>query len=390
AENAALLVETVSDVETASFDAVNRAVGDRFEPRRLSRWLFGVAAAGLTFGLLPLTRSRGALLCALVAALGAFFASRLPRRAKIAAAIAAGLVLVAGAWYVHRAGRGFSSGAERLDYLATTAKLVAAHPLTGSGWNGFFRAHMRVKSTGTDEAAHDPHNFVAAFAAAGGIPAALVALAAFAIPFGFIFRRYRSAPPWRRAAAWGVAAFSLHMLMEMDYLVPGSVAAYLLLAASLLVPDDPAPPEKPSRTARVLRVAVILLLCGVYFVYPVRNLRGDLAYARFCAVVVPEPGTRWLPPAPERIEADLRNVRDLGLVPDSPFPLEKAADCCAAIGLPKSARQLLLAALRAGGERPGVYRKLAELAERAGDAEAADRCRRKAHELFPAKYPAER
>jgi hypothetical protein len=364
-------------------------LGDSFEPRRLSRWIFGVTAAVLTFGLLPLTRSRGALLCALVAALGAFFASRLPKRAKLAAAVGAALVLAAGAWYVHRAGRGFSSGAERLDYLATTAKLVAAHPWTGSGWNGFFREHMRIKTTGTDEAAHDPHNFVAAFAAAGGIPAALIVLAAFVTPFFFIFRNYRAAPPWRKAAAWGVAAFSLHMLMEMDYLVPAGVAAYFLLATSLLVPDEPAPPKDLPKWVRVMLPVYALLLCGVYFIYPVRILRSDLAYARFCAVVVPEPGTRWTPPSPERIDAELAEVDERSLTP-SPFPPEKAAECCAALGLPKKARQLLCVSLDRGGERPGVYRKLAELAESAGDAEEAAYCRRKAHALFPAKYPAER
>ena len=365
-------------------------LGDRFEPRRLSRRIFGVAAAVLTFGLLPLTRSRGALLCALAAALGAFFASRLPKKAKFAAAFAAVLLLVAGAWYVHRAGRGFSSGAERLDYLATAAKLVAAHPVTGSGWNGFFREHMRVKSTGTDEAAHDPHHFVAAFAAAGGVPAGMIALAAFVLPFFFIFRNYRAAPPWRKAAVWGIAAFSLHMLMEMDYLVPGSVAAYLLLAISLLVPDEAAPPKQMPKFLRVLWLVYIPILCGVLLIFPVLNLRGDLAYARFCAVVVPEPGTRWIPPAPERIDAELDNVRNLSLVPSSPFPLEKAAECCAAIGLPNQARKLLREALSEGGERPGVYRKLADLAERAGDADEARHCRRRAHELFPAKYPAAR
>ena len=365
-------------------------LGDLFEPRRLSRWLFGGVAAVLTFGLLPLTRSRGALLCALAAALGAFFASRLPKKAKLAAAFGAVLVLVAGAWYVHRAGRGFSSGAERLDYLATTAKLVAAHPLRGSGWNGFFREHMRIKSTGTDEAAHDPHNFVAAFAAAGGIPAALIALAAFLIPFFFIFRNYRAAPPWRKAAVWGVAAFSLHMLMEMDYLVPASVAAYLLIATSLIVPDAPAPPKSLPKWVRVTLPAAALILCGAYFIYPVMNLRGDMAYARFCALVVPEPGTAWTPPAPERIDAELDLVRALSPTPNSPFPPEKAAECCAALGLPKKARRLLHVSLDRGGERPGVYRKLAELAESAGDAEEAAYCRRKAHELFPAKYPAAR
>ena len=179
-------------------------------------------------------------------------------------------------------------------------------------------------------------------------------------------------------------------LIAMSGGVDSSVAAYLLIATSLIVPDAPAPPKSLPKWVRVTLPAAALILCGAYFIYPVMNLRGDMAYARFCALVVPEPGTAWTPPAPERIDAELDLVRALSPTPNSPFPPEKAAECCAALGLPKKARRLLHVSLDRGGERPGVYRKLAELAESAGDAEEAAYCRRKAHELFPAKYPAAR
>lgn len=357
--------------------------GDRFEPRRLSRRLFGVVAAVLTFGLLPLTRSRGALLCALLAALGAFLASRLPRRAKVAAAVVSALALLGGAWYVKCAGRGFSSGAERLDYHVTIARLVAAHPLSGCGWHGFFREHMRVKRTATDEAAHDPHDFIAAFAAAGGVPAGIIALAAFLFPLCFVFRGYGSAPPWRKAAVWGVAAFSLHMLMEMDHLVPGSVAAFLLILASLLVPDEPAP-EAAVRLGRVSLLAGGVLLSALALFVGFRQLEREFFFARFCSIAEPEPGSTWVPPSVGRVEAALGEA--LRARPGSPFVLDKAADFHAAFGDPRRAEELYRQSLAAGGPRPGPFWRLGNLLERCGRRAEAEACRDEAVRLFPAKY----
>ena len=359
-------------------------LGDKVEPRKLSRRLFGGIVLALIFGLIPLTRSRGALLCALVIGMAALFASRLSRKIKIAAAVAAALVLLGGAWYVQRAGRGFSSTAERFDYLATVARITFAHPWAGAGWDGFFREHMRTKHSSTDEAAHDPHNFFAAFNAAAGLPGALLAFAVFAVPFYFLWRERKKRDALGRCAAWGCVAFGLHMLMEVDYLVPGALGAFTLLLLVALYPGETGErAATPKRDFAAGIVAVLLALAALGI--GLKALAADAALARFTAVVEPEPGLPWQPPTMERLEAELAEVQKH--LPDAAFVLDKAADCCIAQGEFARGEALLRSSLRAaGGPRPGTYWRLAELCGRQGRRDEAEKYRSKAAELFPAKY----
>jgi len=359
-------------------------LGDRFEPRKLSRRLFGGIVLVLTFGLIPLTRSRGALLCALAIGMAALFASRLSRKIKVAAAVAAAVVLLGGAWYVQHAGRGFSSSAERLDYLATVARITFAHPWAGAGWDGFFREHMRTKRSSTDEAAHDPHNFFASFNAATGLPGALIAFAVFAVPFCFLWRDRKKRDALGRCAAWGCVAFALHMLMEVDYLVPGALAAFTLLLLVALSPGETGERvETPKRDLASGIVAVLLALGALCS--GVRTISADAALARFTTVVEPEPGLPWRPPTMERLDAALAEVQKH--FPNAAFVLDKAADCCIAQGELARGEALLTDSLHAGGgPRPGTYWRLAELCERQGRRDEAKKYRLKAAELFPAKY----
>lgn len=370
----------------AAFVVAAGKFGERFEPRKVSKRLFAGAAALLTLGILPLTYSRGALLCALLAALGAFLCSRLPRATKFAALAAALAVGIGGAWYVHRAGRGFSSGVERVDYLRTAARLAAAYPFAGAGWDGFFREHMRIKLTKTDESAHDPHNLVASFASQSGVIPGLLALAVLALPLYSLFRRYRDFDLRRRAVVWGCAAAALHMLMELDYLVPAQLAAFWLLAFSVLTGDEapsvsaaePFRRRAPALVAAAL-TAAFALASGGFVLY------GDLAFARFVSLIRPAPGEKWTPPSDAAAEAALAQVRKSRQ--HLPFALEAFAEYRAQRGAPETAEKLLKESLALGGDRPGVYRKLAELARDRGDTAAQERYWLRARELFPAKYP---
>lgn len=370
----------------AAFAFAAAKFGGRFEPRKVSRRLFFGAAALLTLGILPLTGSRGALLCSLAAGLGAVLCSRLPRAAKLAALAAALAVGIGGAWYVHRAGRGFSSGMERIDYLRTAAQLTAAHPVVGAGWDGFFREHMRIKLTQTDEAAHDPHNFVAAFAAQSGVVSGALALAALLLPLYSLFRRYRDFDPWRRAVVWGCFASALHMLMELDHQVPALPAAFWLLSLAALDGGEtaPEPPSEPVRQRYAVVSAAALsaasaLAVGIFVLY------GDLAFARFRDLTSADK-SRTRPPSEAELDQALARVRQSRQ--RVPFALEMLAEYRAQHGDRYAAEKLLAESLRLSGDRPGVHRKLAELARGAGDPASADRHWRRAHELFPAKYPA--
>ena len=214
--------------------AVWRFAG-HFEPVRLSRILLcGLVFSGLAAVLL-LTRSRAAFLAALLTA-GAF-AMTLPKRRiyRCIPVVVLALAIVGGAIYIHRAGRGFGSMAERVDYLRSSVKMIAEKPLAGHGWGGFFYRHMELKTTGTDESAHDPHNLVMAFASQTGVIGGAVALAAVLLPLFWlgrrIFRRGGEETPeegadgFARAVFWGECAFLLHAHMDVDLQIPASMAA---------------------------------------------------------------------------------------------------------------------------------------------------------------------
>jgi len=178
------------------------------------------------------------------------------------------------------------------------------------------------------------------------------------------------------------------MLMELDYLFPAQLAAFWLLAVTALTEDadektSPAPAAKcetRAALAAALTFALAALISGVWV------MRGDLAFARFSALVIPEPGAQWQPPSESRVEEALKEVRRNRQ--RVPFALEKLAEYRMMRKAPGEAERLLLESLRQSGPRPGPYAKLAEIARRSGDTEKAARYWSRAHELFPAKYPA--
>jgi len=211
-------------------------------------------------------------------------------------------------------------------------------------------------------------------------------LAALILPLWALFRRYRDFDSWRRAVCWGCLAAALHMLMELDHLVQAQLAAFWLLAAAALigeVPKELRAPAAKRETCTVAGAAVAIALAALIF--GVWVLQGDLAFAEFSALVTPEPGTEWHRPDERRIETALDGVRRSRQ--HLPFALEKLAEYRME-SAPADAEKLLLESLALSGPRPGPYAKLAEIARRTGDTEKSAGYWRRAHELFPAKYPA--
>ncbi|MBP5531394.1 MAG: hypothetical protein J6Y54_05135, partial [Lentisphaeria bacterium] len=98
------------------------------------------------------------------------------------------------------------------------------------------------------------------------------------------------------------------------------------------------------------------------------------------------PGAERRPPSEARMEVALARVRRSRQ--RLPFALEMLAEYRMR-NAPAEAEKLLLESLELSGPRPGPYAKLAEIARRSGDPDKAASYWRRAHELFPAKYPAE-
>ncbi len=376
--------------------AVWRFAG-HFEPVRLSRILLcGLVFSGLVAVLL-LTRSRAAFLAALLTA-GAF-AMTLPKRRiyRCIPVVVLALAIVGGAIYIHRAGRGFGSMAERVDYLRSSVKMIAEKPLAGHGWGGFFYRHMELKTTGTDESAHDPHNLVMAFASQTGVIGGAMALAAVLLPLFWlgrrIFRRGGEETPeegadgFARAVFWGECAFLLHAHMDVDLQIPASMAA----AGAMLVA---ALPEASAQMAargrrRWLLVAAGMLLAAVAAMGNILWLRAEMAYDRLITLARPQSAQDRLRPVSDaEVVKALREA--VALRPGSPFPWEIAGDYFWSRRDGAMAEKCYREAARCTPDRPSLYRRFFDLEMARGNRAAAAKHLRRMLELFPSnpKYQA--
>ena len=376
--------------------AVWRFAG-HFEPVRLSRILLcGLVFSGLVAVLL-LTRSRAAFLAALLTA-GAF-AMTLPKRRiyRCIPVIVLALAIVGGAIYIHRAGRGFGSMAERVDYLRSSVKMIAEKPLAGHGWGGFFYRHMELKTTGTDESAHDPHNLVMAFASQTGVIGGAVALAAVLLPLFWlgrrIFRRGGEETPeegadgFARAVFWGECAFLLHAHMDVDLQIPASMAA----AGAMLVAALPeASAQMASRgRRRWLLVAAGMLLAAVAAMGNILWLRAEMAYDRLITLARPQSAQDRLRPVSDaEVVKALREA--VALRPGSPFPWEIAGDYFWSRRDGAMAEKCYREAARCTPDRASLYRRFFDLEMARGNRAAAAKHLRRMLELFPSnpKYQA--
>ena len=205
--------------------------GDRFEPVKLSQKLFAVLAFILAGGIFLTTKGRSAFLAVIAAAAITGFIRLKSRKLKLLIFAAAVAVIVAGAYYIHYAGRGFGSMTERVGYLQTSVKMLIAHPFCGGGWGSFAGYHALYKNFGNEELAKDPHNIIAAFASqTGAVGGLLIALLLIFTLCNSAKRMKQDFSPENMAIFFGLSAFSLHILMDLDWQVPALMAYYTVFA----------------------------------------------------------------------------------------------------------------------------------------------------------------
>ncbi len=358
----------------------------RFEPVKISRVLFGVISGAMVSGTFLLARSRGSYLALMMTAALLVLALPMRRLYRGILILLAVLIVAGGAVYIKVAGRGFASMEERVSYLNTSARMLAEKPLAGYGWGGFFYRHMQLKTTDSDESAHDPHNLVASFAAQTGAAGAVMALAAILYPMFLIGRRVLGRKPaegeWPLFALfWGETAFFLHAMMEINLQIPATMAvAGAGLVSALIAPERPE--TSPAPAARLgwaaLPALVALAALWLNFRWLDAELRFDrlLSYARPIAV---EDQKR-----PPDFAAVARLLRENDAVrPCSPFPWEAAGDYYLRFGDVPAAEHCYREALKRSESRPAVYRRLFEIECMRGDREAARKNLKRMYELFP-------
>lgn len=356
--------------------------GDRFEPQKISRPLLAGIIVVLLAVVLFLTRGRGALLAAVLAAGG--FAVTLPMRRTVRLGLLglAFLAIVGGVVFARYLGRGFGSVEERLDYLRTTAIMAAESPLVGEGWGGFFYRHMLVKTTETDEAAHDPHNIVASFSTQAGVPAGLLAAFALLYPLAALGRRiYRKeADGMAQAIFWGEVAFLLHALMDVDLQIPANMALSggLLLAAFA----SPAPPPERLKQLRIPQLLVGLLLGVAAFGGSYYVLRAEIAYDKLLSMIQPQTADDLsMRPTPDRVARALETA--VALRPYSPFPWESAGDFYLAMQDYAAAEHCFVEAQKRTTARPSTFERLSRIERARGNRERAGQLLLEAVRRFP-------
>jgi len=307
---------------------------ERVTPPKLSRRLFGGFIFAVTFFLLVKTYSRGAVFSLLAACLAVFFFSRLPRKWKLAGA---GLLLLGAAGLAFLiVKRGVLSMYVRFDYVQSAARMMFAHPLTGTGWGDFLHDHMFFRLWRDREAAHTPHNMVMLFGSQCGVAGFAAALAVLAYPVVEACRQARHTD-WREPAdvfalVPGISCLVLSAGTLVDIGFETTAYSGVLIAFSMLVVNRDASGVQLSPREARWRIAAVLpvLFAAVSLVLSVRVFRAEKAYSALIAEINPEysfehhddPG--YVPPL-SRVQTLLKEALKASGA-ESPFPWSVAAD----------------------------------------------------------------
>ncbi len=234
--------------------------GKKFDPPKVSQRVFLFFTVVLCGGIFLTTKGRSAFLAVTAAAALCGFVFIKSRKLKVLVAAGAALVIVLGACYIHYAGRGFGSMTERVGYLKSTCQMIVEHPFCGGGWGGFTYHHALNKNFGNEELAKDPHNFVASFASQTGIFGGALTLLLMAYGLAAAYKNLKKEFSAEKLAIFfGLSAFSLHMLMDLDWQVAGLMIWYAVMTFCGAV--DAADAEAKTTPAAAGYAA--LSLCGV-------------------------------------------------------------------------------------------------------------------------------
>lgn len=352
----------------------------RFEPQKLALKLFCAAAVVLGFGTLLMTKTRGAFLAlAVTAVIWLFSTGKIKRSIKFVMTGVIAAAIVAGAIYIQYRGRGFGSMGERAGYMKTSLVMLCEKPLAGHGWGEFFYRHMELKTTSSNESAHNPHNIIADFAVHTGGIAGVIALSAFIYFIFKLWKRRDEAGLLEYACLWGSIAGFIHCLGDINTQSPAVIS--VLLIAILVCQSDPEESREFSgKVTLALKPVIILTAAGsIYGNY--LYLKGDAALNRLEERCSPPVKEKFYLSTPGNVRRALDNVNKLR--PDHPFAYGNAANYFMAHRDLDTAEKYYLAALKLDPRRPGTLRKLADIAEAKGDALRAKELRERAHKLFP-------
>ena len=362
----------------------------KIDPPTISRLVFMPLLIALLGFVFAMTRSRAAFIS--LGGAVAVFLVMLPLANRYRAALIGGILLTvaAGFLYIHHSSRGFSSIVARIDYNLTGLKIFALHPFLGTGWGDFFHDYMLLKALPTDEAPHTPHSFIMTYACQTGIAGLLAAGAVMLYPLAVGLRRIKSVRIKElltidNAILFGLTAWSLHSLLDVNLESPGCTGTAILLASCLLVPRGE-PSEAPKWTLRKgFRLAICLLpllLAAFAVAGSAVIIRGESRFAeltRMQSEICNPHATQK--PTPEDIRSQF--AATTAAMPWSAFPWASMGRFLAAMGDLNGAEGCYAEALKRSPARAAFYHELSMIQQKAGQFDEAAKSLEKARRMFP-------
>jgi len=376
----------------------------RIKHRKIYRAIFMPLLALLLGIIFFSTLSRGAFLSLVIAC--AIFIMIFPVRKtiRIAVFILVPIVIIAGAFYIAYAGRGFSSMLVRFDYVYASFLMFLNHPWLGTGWGDFFYDYMLLKLTLSKEAPHAAHNILMDFLSQTGIAGFAACLAAIVYPIVKIAEKiYNTARNSLFASLdsyviFGLIAYFIHSLMDMNLQIPASMATALILMVTMTMPDEKL--KAPAKKAKVpndrkkssppqavnLSVAAVMLItglvaaCGGYHL-----LKADYAFSRLSNLCSPQGKSRkrYLSINPEQVKSELENC--VAARPYSPFPWAVAGGFMMRRGYLDVAEDFYNKARERSPQHSLIYYRLYTLQKAQGREAEAQKNLDIARKLFPHK-----
>ena len=249
-------------------------LGGKVQPPILSRLIFTIPVLGISTYVLYRTGSRGAFLSAIIICLAVLLIMRIPKKWK--RLILCFLPIGAGAFAAMIAlGRGAGSIIFRLDYDWAALRMMLEHPLTGTGWGGFVRHYLIMKLLINDEAPNSPHNLPLTIGSQIGVIPFLLAVLAIVIMFAVCWKYLKNYTVKealnddriiQTAAAVGLAAWTLHTMMEVNFETPGSMASALAVTFAIMnFPENMVPEPQKYTAPHLWKISMILLSLTLIF-----------------------------------------------------------------------------------------------------------------------------
>ena len=349
---------------------------------------FSITFSIFAIYILQQTYSRGAVISLAITSLAIPFFLKIPKKIKFSYILL--LIISFSAFFIivnqNRSLLEKSSLHARLDYWLRASEIFFSNPLTGTGWGDFFHDYTKIKKFPGTEAPHTPHNIIMNFSSQCGI----IALMAIVILLSFtIYQAFNSAnhpsedefcPYANIAIFYGITAYFLHSLTDINFQVPATIAS--TIALSIIVTKKVKLQFIPDKVLKFANFALLpfALLLLFFSIQRAKFEREFDKLHRICNPIVENNEN-----LPKNSIENLKKIieKTTILAPYSPYPWATAGVYTQNQGLWDLSEIFFENALKNSPERASFYYRLAISQLKQGKFTYAAKNLKKAHELFP-------